>query len=1475
MLLHPTPVPPTSSSSTTSSLLPLPLPLKPVSPRMADDPPTVTTNSRPNRLQPTPAEAVVRGWRSSLRNQNQQPGTASGSGSRSPSRGPPSIHVNTQPPVRRNSTRPPSGISSGSNHRLSSNPSLLSLEQQPPLSPTTTVASRAAGYPPRSPTLTSPLPPHNSSQHSLNRPRGGGRHAAQLQRVYEKPKYDADYDRGGGGGGNHSSTPALFDPDAPLQSSSSHPSTSRQPPHHLHGNGFATGAGGGGGGGISGPIERRRERELREDGTFRKPRSKRETVNPQDLGRKQIKESKESLESVETDFSGRTKSSSGGGGGKKSRRRREGDGLDEIGGTATGGGDDGRESRRQLFDPRKDDPTRFNSTGSTTSLPIPSAVSTSTAAKRNTLPDNRSVAGMSIRSFNSVYSGNSEAPEVDDSVSINTTNSTSGGGGRLSANDPALANLKRAYREVMDLEKKLQDEHRAAMSAKDREEDDQSAGGLKGGIRLHGAARNNSGKHDDEYWVRLANGHKQLADAHYSFLQLSLDPRLPASYHILPQKYNIPTRLWQVAFHQLLERMRHAVLAAPFSSSAATTATDDAATPPSANVLEHLIEFIQYAYGHYSQLFEDPTVAVFRAAWIEQLGDLARYRMAVAGLASRVYAAQQQRESQLLTSNALNKQQQRQQTTEEPQIQKREDAASIGQAALNDWDLEEQETWREMARDWYAQGLSETPGTGRLQHHLALLSKGEGDELRGLYHYSKSLTAAHPYLSARESILPLFDQEHQSRRTLPEVGKSELFVHLHGMLFTKISLDDFDDCLGRFVERLQEEGWALGKGVESHGYESNLYGDKEWFMLAVVNIASMMQYGAEDGIIKKLTTKESSEKSSSTSHHHSRQQHGNNRATTTNKIAPQAIMLNSARQSQPQQQDDNSEPLSAQPESDVVKQLAPTASTSVDDDPLPFKLAQTLSFQLLEFTLSDPVRRIGNSAVANPYLTLILTFLSHLSFHSQAFKHVERSVPWESLVEFFNLLPPTLEIRLDTPSKLMSSRGTPLPEDWCIRGMEWAGRQLFGRGYWRSDNKKGPRSGGGGGGGDPSSMLPPPIEGIDGTTMRVESEMDALKFDLSAYEEEGGNATTVVEEENGFATALVLSEARWRRLAITAAWLVRNVPGFDYEPNVRGDEPRFRISGPLRVKIDRWKKEDEDAKEAERLSQLSLRDRGLASAEEDDEESGEDESDDEDDEDENDSPAVKELKARRRQLKSVIKSARASRATNSFSSRKGSRKLSAKAASLPKVFPGYTVLVFDTNILLTSIKLFSELVEAECWTIVVPLAVITELDGLRRNSTPLGIAAGEMIEYLEERVRTHSRYLKVQTSRGNYLKDLAIRNESIDFASPSPSQGHQQHSNQEEEEELLLSSNHARSMDDVILRAVSWQKDHFNSRLAIVNPRAIAALEKKKVPVETSQVVLVTFDRNLRLKARARQLDATDEKELKKVLEIALVNGAG
>jgi protein SMG6 len=124
--------------------------------------------------------------------------------------------------------------------------------------------------------------------------------------------------------------------------------------------------------------------------------------------------------------------------------------------------------------------------------------------------------------------------------------------------------------------------------------------------------------------------------------------------------------------------------------------------------------------------------------------------------------------------------------------------------------------------------------------------------------------------------------------------------------------------------------------------------------------------------------------------------------------------------------------------------------------------------------------------------------------------------------------------------------------------------------------------------------------------------------------------------------------------------------------------------------------------------------------------------------------------------------------------------------------------------------------------------VVTELDGLRANEPPLGEAAAEAVSYLESHLRPFAAVLKVQTSRGNYLYDLAIRSEQIDFAG-SPT---------------VPGGPGARSMDDVILRAAAWQLEHF-----VENAR-----ERERDG--GCKVVLVSMDGNLRLKARARKIDA-------------------
>jgi protein SMG6 len=181
---------------------------------------------------------------------------------------------------------------------------------------------------------------------------------------------------------------------------------------------------------------------------------------------------------------------------------------------------------------------------------------------------------------------------------------------------------------------------------------------------------------------------------------------------------------------------------------------------------------------------------------------------------------------------------------------------------------------------------------------------------------------------------------------------------------------------------------------------------------------------------------------------------------------------------------------------------------------------------------------------------------------------------------------------------------------------------------------------------------------------------------------------------------------------------------------------------------------------------------------------------------------------------------------------------------------GYTVLVVDTNILLSSLPRFTELVEARRWTIVVPLAVITELDGLSVNKNDLGESAAAAVEFITRQIRTHSISLKVQTSKGNYLSNLAVRSEELNFE--------------------VDGTSWERSMDDLILRAAIWQDEHWVDRSSMLGD---ASLIKG-----AAKVVLLSFDRNresarysivmlahsrpVRLKARARQLPVANEKEM-------------
>jgi len=168
------------------------------------------------------------------------------------------------------------------------------------------------------------------------------------------------------------------------------------------------------------------------------------------------------------------------------------------------------------------------------------------------------------------------------------------------------------------------------------------------------------------------------------------------------------------------------------------------------------------------------------------------------------------------------------------------------------------------------------------------------------------------------------------------------------------------------------------------------------------------------------------------------------------------------------------------------------------------------------------------------------------------------------------------------------------------------------------------------------------------------------------------------------------------------------------------------------------------------------------------------------------------------------------------------------------------MLVIDTNILLSSLSVLASIIEKVLWTVVIPVPVIMELDGLSSNTSQLGEAARAAMSYISSHIRTHSASLKVQTSKGNYLSSLNIRTEQVDF--------------QDE-------ASWERNMDDLILRTAIWQDEHWLNRSAMLKDDGITRDTTGAV-----KVVLLSLDRNLRLKARSRQLPAASEKDLAAIL---------
>jgi hypothetical protein len=108
-----------------------------------------------------------------------------------------------------------------------------------------------------------------------------------------------------------------------------------------------------------------------------------------------------------------------------------------------------------------------------------------------------------------------------------------------------------------------------------------------------------------DHWQALIALHRTLLHEHHDFFLASQHPSALRALRGLAAKYSMPARMWKHGIHSFLELLRRRL-------------------PDS---IDYMLAFIYLAYQMMALLYE--TVTEFKATWIECLGDLARYRMAI------------------------------------------------------------------------------------------------------------------------------------------------------------------------------------------------------------------------------------------------------------------------------------------------------------------------------------------------------------------------------------------------------------------------------------------------------------------------------------------------------------------------------------------------------------------------------------------------------------------------------------------------------------------------------------------------------------------------------------------------------------------------------------------------------------------------------------------------------------------------------
>jgi hypothetical protein len=153
--------------------------------------------------------------------------------------------------------------------------------------------------------------------------------------------------------------------------------------------------------------------------------------------------------------------------------------------------------------------------------------------------------------------------------------------------------------------------------------------------------------------------------------------------------------------------------------------------------------------------------------------------------------------------------------------------------AIEDDDIRDREVWSAVARLWYRKAADKNPKIGRLYHHLAILARPY--TLQQVSLYTRWLTCIEPFESAKASIMTLFNpildgKEYAHHRSS---SMETVFIEAHGLLYTQDPVPAFQGC----VQQL------LGGIIDSYVDRVTTKFKEQGVFAALSNIASLFEYG--------------------------------------------------------------------------------------------------------------------------------------------------------------------------------------------------------------------------------------------------------------------------------------------------------------------------------------------------------------------------------------------------------------------------------------------------------------------------------------------------------------------------------------------------------------------------------------------------------------------------------------------------------